>query len=122
MLVRQGLDVKGVSYRYERLRWKKETNLVVVVVPVEVGAVELDQDEEPELMHGRTEGNVQRVGPARSTSEQSNKSTEGVDDDRSTITAPGKRTRVVVVGVDRRFNQVDIACGEVPANARQDSG
>jgi hypothetical protein len=115
------MDVKGISYRYERMIWKKETNLVVVVIPVEVGTVKLGQDEEPEPMHGHTEGNVQRISLARSTSEQSNKSAKGIDNDRSTITAPGERTRVVV-GVDHCFNRVNIAHGEVPANVRQESG
>ena len=58
VLVRKVMDVKDISYRYEGTRWRKETNLVVIVVPVGDGTFELCLDLEPDPMHGRTKGNV----------------------------------------------------------------
>ena len=62
VLVRQVMGVKDISYRYEGTRWRKGTNLVVIVVPVGDGTFELRQDLEPDPMHGRTKGNVWRIG------------------------------------------------------------
>jgi hypothetical protein len=49
----QGLDINVVSYKYGRMRQKKETNLVVVAFEVEVGTGKLGLDDLPEPVHGR---------------------------------------------------------------------
>jgi hypothetical protein len=50
-----------VGYKYERMRQKEETNLVVVF-EVEVGTGELDLDDPPEPVHWRTKRDVRGMG------------------------------------------------------------
>ena len=90
------------------MRWKNWTNLDHVgkegleVVEIEVGARELFLDEAPDPFYGRSKGNIRRTGSlVRSTSEQGNRSAEGVDDESSRVITPGERDRIVVVGEDR---------------------
>jgi hypothetical protein len=54
---RERLDINVVSYRYEGMRQEEETNLVLV--EVEVGAWELDQDDfDPKPMHRGGVGDI----------------------------------------------------------------
>ncbi len=51
-LVHQGLKVDpSIKYQYKKMRSKEEMNLIVVIVPVDIGTIKLGWDKGPEPMH-----------------------------------------------------------------------
>lgn len=128
---REGLDVNVVSYKYEGMRQKEETNLILGDVEVEVGAGDLGLDVVPEPVHdvldlerhcqthdGRAVGDFRRVGRSSATGEEGNEFGEGTGDEGPRVSTPTERTRVVVVGVDGYFDRVQVAKDGVAALMR----
>ena len=91
------------------MRQKEETNLVVVVFEVEVGAGESSLDGLPEPVHWRTKCDVRGISWSRATGEEGNELAKGVDDDGPRVPAPGERTGVVAIGVDCCFHRIAAA-------------
>ena len=89
----------------------KEANLVDGgAVEEEDGVGELDFDDVvPEPLHGRTVGDVGRVGRPSTAGELGDEVVVGAADGSSRVTASRKRTRVVVVRVHRRLDRVKVA-------------
>lgn len=103
----QGLDIKVVSYKYEGMGQKKETNLVVIVFEVKVSTRELGLDDLPRPVHWRTKHDGKVICW---TGEESNELAEGVDDDRTGVPAFGEWTGVAAIALDWWFHRIAVDC------------
>lgn len=95
---RERLDMSVISYKHEDMKQEEETNLVLI--EVEVGARELDQDElVPQPVHWGGVGDVDRVRRTSATGEEGNELALGIADDGSRVPAPRERGKVLVLAV-----------------------
>jgi hypothetical protein len=114
---REGLDINVVSYKYEGMRQKEETNLALGEVEVEVGIWELGLDDVfPEPVHRGAVGDVRRVGLTSATGEEG--SEIGTGDKGPRVPASGEWTGVVVEGVNCGFDGIGGADEAVAALMR----
>ena len=116
---REGLDINVVSYKYEGMRQKEETSLVLGEAEVEVGTWELGLDDVfPEPVHRGAIGDVRRVGRTSATGKEGSELGFGTGDKGSRVPASGEWTGVVVVGVNCGFDGIEGADEAVAALMR----
>ena len=116
---REGLDIDVVSYKYEGMRQKEETNLVRGEVEVEVGTWELGLgDVVPEPVHWGAVGDVRRVGRTSTSSEEGDELGFGTGDKGPRVPGFGEWTGVVVVGVNCGFDGIEVAEDAVAVHMR----
>lgn len=116
---REGLEINVVSYKYEGMRQKEETNLVLGEVEVEVGTWELGLDNVfPEPVHRGAVGDVRRVGRTSAIGEEGSELAFGTGNKGPRVSASGEWTGVVVVGVNCGFDRIEGADEAVAALMR----
>jgi hypothetical protein len=109
---------------------RKKTNLGcdhvsdegIEVLKVQVGALILVLDDDPDPLHKCREGDVGGVGLASSAGEQGDEAVSSVDDERSGVAAPRERPRVAVVRQDRHLDRVHVAQDIVLAGVGHELG
>jgi hypothetical protein len=98
---REGLDIDVVSYEYEGMRQKEETNPVLGEVKVEVDTWELGLDDVfPEPVHRGAVGDVRRVDRTSAKGVEGSELGFGTGDKGPRVLASGEWTGVVAVGVN----------------------
>jgi hypothetical protein len=116
----EGLDINIVSYTYEGMRQKEETNLILGEVEVEVGTWELGLDDLfPEPIHRGAVSDVSRVGWTSATGEEGSELGFRTNNKGPRVPTSGECTRVVVVGVNYGFNRIKVADKAVAALMRR---
>jgi hypothetical protein len=116
---REGLDINVVSYKYQGMRQKGETNLVLGEVEVEVGTRELGLDDVfPEPVHRGAIGDIGRVGRTSATGEEGSELGFGTRDKGPRVPASGEWTGGVVVGVNCGFDGIEGADEAIAALMR----
>jgi len=109
------------------MKWKKETNLVIVgeeglkVFEIQVRTGELLAHDFPNPFEGSGIGDVGAIRtPVRPASKQANKPSENVDNERSRIAAFGESAKFVLVIENGQLDRILVGCGEVLANKRHE--
>jgi hypothetical protein len=111
---------KAVSYWYERMRRKKQKNLVEY--RAEVGTGELGLDDRPDPVEGRAKSNVRRIRLPCSTIENGKVLANDGDNYGTRISDLGERTRVVIEGKYGQFDRIPVCVvGEVVPRLRLES-